>query len=221
MPIIGGAEPFLKTYDPVTGARINNFRLSTTIGLSCYPTIDGRVIWISRLTTQTVTPFYLETETKGSTVAIGANPVGIWYSPTERLLWKISAAGAISTVDMETGTITDAISLPVDVYKGLTGDSRFLWTLDLTTGSVKQVDRLLSTVVDGFTQPTDAADLHFDGRFLWIVTGAESIQGTIKQYDPFTGTEVGSFNITNYGLSSGPIGITGDGRFLYVTDLVQ
>ena len=219
MAIIGGPNPFLVTTDPVTGTRIDRIRLTATLNLACYPVHDGRFLWLTRLTTQTVTPLDLSTLTKGSTVNIGTNPVGIWHDG--RFLWKISSTGVVGHIDLETATTIETFSLPADVYVGLTGNTRFLWTRDTTTTSIKQIDRFTGTIVDSFTSPANAADLHFDGRFLWILTGLSTVQGTIKQYDPFTGTELGSFNVTNYGLSDGPTGLCGDGRFLYNTELIQ
>jgi hypothetical protein len=219
MPIVGGPNPFIVITDPVEGKRIDRIVLSATLNLSCFPACDGREILITRLTTQTVTPYYLETNTKGSTINIATNPVGIWKDG--RFLWKISSTGSLVQVDLATATILDTIALPADVYAGLTGDGRFLWTMDTTSGNVAQIDPITGTIVGTFTRPTNSTDLHHDGRFLWFLTGAASTQGTIKQYDPATGTEIGSFNVTNYGLSDGPVGLCGDGRYLYNTELIQ
>lgn len=219
MPIIGGPQPLLRTLDPVTGKIMATDVLSLTLNINCFPAHDGRFLWLTRLTTQTVTPYYLDTLTKGTPVNIASNPVGIWVD--KRFLWKISAAGVLVQVDLETGTILDTINLPVDVYSGLTGEGRFLWTMDTTTGNVDQIDTSTGTIEGIFTRPANATDLHHDGRFLWFLTGAASTQGTIKQYDPTTGTLLDTFNITNYGLSSTPTGLTGDGRLLYNTELIQ
>lgn len=218
MGIIGGANPYINTYDPVTGTRIHRFRLSATIGIACYPACDGRCVLITRRTTQTVTPLYLETQTFGKTISIGTNPVGIVYDG--RFLWNISSAGALGHVDLATGTTIETASLTASSYLGLTHDKRFIWTIDVTNSLVQQVDPSTGTIVGGFTMPSNAKDLHHDGRFLWILTGAGSVQGVIRQYDPTTGTECGAFNITNYGTTDTPTGITGDGRFIYHTELI-
>lgn len=219
MGVISGPSPWFVTTDPSTGTRVHRFHLSSSFNLSVYPAHNGRFVWLTRLTTQTVTPFDLVTQTFGSTISIGTNPAGIWVD--DRYLWDIASTGVIRKVDLAVGTVIETISLPADVYIGLTGDKRFLWSMDLTTGSVIQIDPETGTIEGGFTKPADATDLHHDGRFLWIITGAAGVQGTIKQYDPSTGTQIGSFNITNYGLSDSPLGITGDGRFLYNTELIQ
>lgn len=215
MAIVVTANPYLVTTDPVTGTRILRIQLAT-LNAGVYPAYDGRFLWVSRLTTLTVTPIDLTTNNQGTPVNISTNPVGFWLD--KRFLWKISSAGNLVQVDLSTGTGMDTITLPASTYLGLTGDSRFLWTTDTT--NVVQIDPATGTVVGAFTKPTNAVDLHFDGRFLWILTGALSTQGTIKQYDQVTGTEIGTFNVTNYGLSETATGLTGDGRFLYNTERI-
>lgn len=214
MPVIGFPTPYLETWEPTTGTRAHRESLGSING-NVYPAHDGRYILLTRLTTQTVTPFDLSTNTQGSTINIGTNPVGIWYDG--RFLWKISSGGVLGRMDLETSTVIETISLPVDVYSGLTGFKRFLWTMDLTTGNVDQIDTTTGTIVGTFTKPANASDLYHDGRFLWFHTGDSGVQGTVKQYDPATGTLMNTFNVTNYGLNDLPNGIDGDGRFLYLT----
>jgi streptogramin lyase len=219
MAIVAGPKARIVTIDPVAQTRMHLFQLTTTNNLIVYPAFNGRWIWLTRLSTSNVVPFDLETQTTGTAISVSTNPVGIWDDG--RFLWTLAATGALRRIDLETGTVIESISLGADVYQGLTGDKRFLWVMDTTTTSVIQVDRETGTVVNSFTRPANAADLHHDGRFLWILTGAVGVQGTIKQYDPETGTQLGSFNITNYALTDSPAGLTGDGRFLYNTEIIQ
>lgn len=217
MGVVAGPKARLLTLDPVTGNRINLFQLTSNNNLVVYPACNGRIIWLTRLTTNNVVPLDLESLTFGTAISIGTDPVGIWDD--ERYLWSLSSAGVLRRIDLATGTTIESISLTAGTYGGITGDKRYLWVMNAT--NVLQVDRETGTIVGSFTKPTNAKDLHHDRRFLWILTGANSTTGTIKQYDPVTGTQIGSFNITTYGLSDNAAGLTGDERYLYSTELVQ
>lgn len=219
MGVISGPQPYIVTTDPISQTRVHRFRLSTAFNLTCFPAHNGGVIWLTRLTTQTVTPFDLIEQTLGSTINIGSNPSGIWVD--DRYLWDMASTGVIRQVDLDSGTVIGTISLPASTYRSITGDGRCLWSMDSTAGNVIQIEPNSGTIIGTFTSPADASDLHHDGMDLWILTGASGVQGTIKQYDPDKGTQIGSFNVTNYGLSDGPGGLCGDGRYLYNTEQIQ
>ncbi len=223
MGIVAGPKALLRTVDATSETIVSQTQLTTTNNLSVYPAHDGRFLWLTRLTTNTVTPFDLETLTFGTTVNINTNPVGICIDG--RFLWSIIGAGTLRQGDLETGTIVDASSLPASTYRGLTcgihKGERFFWTIDITAGTAVQFDPYTSTVIGTFTAPANPVDLHFDGRYLWFLTGAAGVQGRIRQFDPETGTSVGLFNVRNYTISDSPVGICGDSRFLYHTELVQ
>lgn len=217
MPIIGGPQPYIVISDPYKGTRILRDRVSTTIGISSYPAFNDRYVWLSRIVTQTVSPYDLKSKLRGTPINIGSNPVGIWING--RILWKISSAGSLVPVDLFNGSVGDAITLPASTYAGLTGNGRKLYTMDST--DVIEIDVNKQTTNALFAKPSNAKDLHHDERWLWILTGASSVQGVIRQYDPNKGTESsGSFNITNYGISDSPTGLTGNGRYLFNTELI-
>lgn len=180
---------------------------------------DGRTLWIGALAgANTITPRHLETNTNGTSINIGHAPLGLWYDG--RLLWSIVAAGTLRQIDLTTATIVNTITLPVGTYVGLTGDKRTIWTINTTSGNIEQYDPETGTLLGGFTHPANPKDLHYDGRFLYVLTGDISTTGTIKTFDPSTGTQTHSADTTVYTVTDFADGLCGDGRFLYAVENV-
>lgn len=221
MPIIVLVpDSSLSKWDHRTGTLINRNVLFSIDSTAIFPAWDKRFLWITKA--NNLLQYELGV---GAPSLIGTNGIahtpnaGCWFDG--RFIWTLERGGTLRRVDPKTHTVLDSSTLSGN-FRGLTGDKRYLWTINLTSGNVEKHDARTATLIDGFTRPTSAVALHHDGRFLWILTGTGNSTGTIKQYDPVTGTQIGTFNITTYTTSAqGPLGIVGDGRFLYVTEFTN
>lgn len=219
MGVIDAADVYLQFWEVATGTIARApLQLTTNAALTIMPYFDGEFLWLTRVSgTSTVTPLNLATNILGASVALSQNPAGIWSD--RNFLWNLASTGSLRRHDLSVATNSETFALAVSTYTGLTGSDDALWTINTVSGNVEKYDQATLTLGPTFTAPSDAVDLHYDGEFLWILTGAPGVQGTIKKYDPTTGTQISSNNIRNYGLLGDAIGITGDGEFLYYVEL--
>jgi hypothetical protein len=219
MGIVAQPDLYFTKYDLKKRRQIGPRRSLLADQRSCCLHLTNRWFYISNLTTATITKmdgrFNVPRTIK--TFSVTGNPEGMWGRG--RYLWKLSAAGTVHKIDMKTGRIVDTLTISGS-FRGLTGNYRYCWTINNTSGNVEKYDRKKSwALVDGsFTAPSNSRDLHYDSRWLWILTGADSVQGTIKKYDQKIGTQIRSFNTILYGLSETAYSITGGKRFAYVLD---
>lgn len=221
MGVIDAPDVWLQTREKATNTVARGaLQLTTNSVPTIVPYFDGEQLWLTRVSgSSTVTPLNLSTNVLGTPVSIGQNPVGIWSDGY--FLWALSSLGALQRYDLSVETNNETFNLAASTYRGLTGTNDTLWTINTVSGNVEKYDQATLTLGPTFTAPSDAVDLHFDGEVLWILTGVAGVQGTIKRYDPTTGTQMSSDNIRNYGLTGTAIGMDGDDEFIYYTEAFQ
>jgi hypothetical protein len=151
--------------------------------------------------------------------SIGHTAVGLWAD--DRYMWTMVSGGNLRQIDLKSQTVIGFFSLPASTYTGLTGDGRFLWTIDVTNLLVCQIDPKTGSIVGTFTVAASPNDLHFDGRFLFIFTGNASQAGRIRQYDPSKGSAMGNVLLKTYTSLESGISLTGNSRYLYATEIEE
>ena len=213
-------DSVLTVWDPVVGTQLSYNVLYASDDTPVLITWDKRFIWaaksraISSWDIGTGTPRQLSLQTMDHTPN-----AGVFHD--KRFVWTLNRTGALRRVDPAKAANRLSVFTLSGSFRDLTGDGNSLWTINLTSGNIEQYDSVTGTLKGGFAHPTDALGLHYDGRFLWVIAGTGLGQGIIYQYDPVTGTSTYNFNTRLYPTTAGgPLSLTGNGRFLYATELV-
>jgi len=217
----------LEQWDPITGTLIKTYSLLRG-DLDAFIAFDGRYFWISRLVNQNLRQYELSTDAARNmgNFPIGHNPAGFCFEKAEdkpiangRFLWTIIPNGTVRKLEYSENGFNqvESFALPAGTYNGLTHDGRFLWTQETGSNVYVKVDPVTQTSETHGGSNTNMEDLYHDGRFLWTFTGAFGVSNNVRQRDAVTGTGISNFQVVAAGANRRPLGIDGDGRFLWLT----
>lgn len=221
MPIvINQKRTFLQQWDAVSQTMVSQYTIQPSQNRNVWCHFDGRYMNITNMTSLNVRQYVISTNGLqfAGVIPIGINPFGLWGDG--RFFWAITSAGVLHRIDPKTGTTIETITLTAGIYRGLSGDGRFLYTYDDTPTFVIVIDPSTGTEVSRFNVVNNTQGVHVDGRYLWVHRGIQNQVGRVAQYEIPEGRFIKQFTVFNqYPNTSGSnaCGITGDDRFLWIT----
>lgn len=176
---------------------------------NCYPVKIDNIIWVTNITLGTITPFNISVDppVANTAVAFSLIPTGVTFDG--RFAWCGLSAGTVRRHDLVSGTQMESFAI-ASGFQGMTFDGLDIWANNPVSGNIERYDTRTGVLKYSFTAPANTMDLHHDGRNLYILTGIALTTGTIKKYDPITGTEEASINLDAYASTETALGITGD-----------
>ena len=198
-------------------------------------TPDGRVAYVIRTNSSTVSVIDLVRRTVAATVPVGLAPTGVAVAPNGARAYATNACGTgpacsypgtVSVIDTATNEVAGTIEVG-SVPRGLavTPDGKEVYVANASSGftgdaSVITTDgnRVVATINGFLANPVDVA-ITPNGLFAYL-TGAfsqgQSLQGRIWVIDTRTRTGVATIEL-GY-VSPEGIAVTPDGAFAYVAD---
>ena len=139
--------------------------------------------------------------------ALSLGTIGLTWDGSQ--LW-VSESDMLYRVNPNTGTITQALTPPVNSLRDITWDGTHLWAI--SAGTIYKMAPKTAEVVHSIPAPEVAEGLTWDGSNLWVAAGSR-----IYKINPETGEVIHSIPSPVAECSGLPCGLVWDGAHLWIS----
>ena len=193
--------------------------LAALIPVQAHPAEAATRSWtayVADSNSASVTPIDTTTNTAGTAIPVGINPVAIAVTPEGRTAYVVTQLprGSVTPIDVATNTPGSAIPVgTIPVAIAITPDGRTAYVVNEFDGDVTPVDTTTKTARPDINAGTDPSGIAItpDGRTAWITSIASNDITAIDTVSNTAGTPI------PVGAHTSAIAFTPDGRTAYVT----